>query len=68
MTVGKTFVANTLREHQYEIQVLHKKMKHAPPKTIARQLIWGVDLTFKQTTQKDMLPILGVVEHHSRKS
>jgi putative transposase len=68
MTVGKTFVANTLREHQYEIQVMYKKIKHVPPKSIARQLIWGVDLTFKQTTHKDMLPILGVVEHHSRKS
>ncbi len=68
MTVGKTFVANTLRDHQYEIQVLHKKLKHTPPKPIARQLVWGVDLTFKQTTQKDILPILGVIEHHSRKS
>jgi len=68
MTVGKTFVAKVIRAHQYEIQVQHKKLKHTPPKSIARQLIWGVDLTFKQTTQKDMLPILGVVEHHSRKS
>ncbi len=68
MTVSKTFVANVIREHQYQIQVLHKKMKHAPPKDIEKQLIWGVDLTFKQTTDKNMLPIFGVVEHHSRKS
>ena len=68
MTVGKTFVAKVIREHQYEIQVLHKKIKQAPPKSVARQLIWGVDLTFKQTSDKNMLPILGLVEHHSRKS
>ena len=68
ITVGKTYVANIIREHQYQIQVLQKKLKHQPAKMIPRQLIWGVDLTFKQSTQKDMLPILGVVEHHSRKS
>jgi len=68
ITVSKTYVANVIRDHQYQIQVLQKKLKHQPPKLIARQLIWGVDLTFKQSTQKDMLPILGVVEHHSRKN
>ena len=68
VTVGKTYVANVIRDHQYQIQVLQKKLKHLPPNLIPKQLIWGVDLTFKHSTQKDILPILGVIEHHSRKS
>lgn len=68
MTVGKIFVANTIREHKYQIQVLHNKIKHQPPKSVPRQLIWGLDLTFKQSESKTMLPIMGVIEHHSRKN
>jgi len=67
ISISKIYVANVIRDHQYQIQVLQKKLKHQPPKLIARQLIWGVDLTFKESGEKDILPILGVVEHHSRK-
>jgi len=68
ITVGKTYVANIIREHQYQIQVLNKKLKHKPPKLIPRQLIWGVDLTFKTDARKQTHAILGVIEHHSRKN
>ncbi|MBI3186469.1 MAG: DDE-type integrase/transposase/recombinase [Gammaproteobacteria bacterium] len=67
MTVGRTFVANVMRDQQYVIQVLRKQIKHQPPKAINKQLIWGVDLTFKTDSQKQTHPIFGVVEHHSRK-
>lgn len=66
ITVGKTYVANVIRDHQYQIQVISKKLKHLPPKKIPKQLIWGVDLTFKTDTQKQTHAILGVVEHYSR--
>ena len=67
MTVGRSFVANIIRDHQYAIQVLRHQLKHQPPRVIAKQCIWGVDLTFKTDSQKQTHPIFGVVEHHSRK-
>ena len=68
MTVGKTYVANIIHAHRYQIQVLQKKLKHKLPKRVPRQLIWGVDLTFKTDSQKQTHAILGVIEHYSRKT
>ncbi|PCJ99667.1 MAG: hypothetical protein COA42_23985 [Alteromonadaceae bacterium] len=68
MTVGKTYVANIIRDHLYSIQVAHNDIKHRPPKPILKQCVWGIDLTFKTDSQKQTHPILGIIEHHSRKS
>ena len=32
ITVGKTYVADMIREHQYQIHVLRKNLKHQVPK------------------------------------
>ena len=65
MSIGKTTVANIIKQHQYQIQIQRQKLKHQQPKAIPRQLIWGLDLTYK----KDMKnPIIGIIEHHSRKN
>ncbi len=66
MTVGKTYVGYTIRRHQYEIQVVRKKIKHMRPKPVPRNLIWGMDLTGKIDAQRNLHPVFGVVEHHSR--
>jgi transposase InsO family protein len=68
MTVSKSYVAKVIREHRYDIRVLRNKIKHAPPKVVPRQLIWGVDLSFKTDSRRETHPILGIVEHHSRKN
>ena len=36
VTVGKTFVHETLRQHDYEIQVLRRSLKHAKPRAVPR--------------------------------
>ena len=51
MTVGKSFVAEIVRKYQYEIQVLRKKIKHAKPKAVPRNWVWGMDLTGKTDAQ-----------------
>ena len=51
VTVGKTFVHQTLQRHDYEIQVLRRKLKHAKPINVPCNLIWGVDLTGKTDGQ-----------------
>lgn len=60
--VGKTYVSYTLKNHQYQILELRKKFKNKIPFFIKFNKTWAMDLTF--INQK---PILGVIEHHSRK-
>lgn len=65
-SVGKTFVSDTVRGHQYEIQVLRQKIKHRRPRPIPRNLVWGMDLTGKQDASGNTHSLLGLIEHHSR--
>lgn len=66
VSVGKTFVNDTIRKHHYEIQVLRKKLKHRKPKPMPLNRVWGMDLTGKMDTAGDTHYILGLVEHGSR--
>ena len=66
MTVGKSFVADIVRRHQYEIQVIRRKIKHAKPKPIPRNLVWGLDLTGKVDTTGNLHMIYGLIDHGSR--
>lgn len=66
MTVCKTYVSDTVRAHQYDIQVLRRNMKHRKPKGISGNLIWGLDLTGKTDTGGQSHTILGILEHSSR--
>ncbi len=66
MTVGKTYVSDTIRKHQYEIQVLRRKMKHRRPRPIPGNLVWGMDLTGKTDSKGKLHHILGILEHKSR--
>lgn len=61
-SVGKTFVGCTIRNHLYDIQLLRKQIKNKPPNQVAYNRYWGMDITFV-----DNKPVLGVIEHHSRK-
>ena len=66
MTVGRSFVGYTIRNHQYEIQVLRRKMKHRKPKPIPKNLVWGMDLTGKTDREGTQHQIFGIIEHQSR--
>lgn len=66
MTVGKTFVSYTILKHQYEIQVLRRKLKHKRPRPVPTHLVWGVDLTYLTDASAQPYPILGIVDHGSR--
>jgi hypothetical protein len=66
MTVGKTYVSDTLRQHHYEIALLRRKIKNAKPKSVPHNLIWALDLTGKTTLDGRSHMILGIVEHASR--
>lgn len=66
MTASKTFVNETIRKHDYEIQVLSKKIKNRRPKGVPINLVWGIDLTGKTDSQGNLNHILGIVEHTLR--
>ena len=66
ITVGKTYVSNTIRQHYYEIQVLRKQIKNTKPKSVPKNLVWALDLTGKTTLDGQTRMILGIIEHASR--
>lgn len=66
ITIGKTYVSQVIRQHHYEIDILRRKLKHTPPRSIARNLIWGIDLTGKTDTHNKLHFIFGVIDHGSR--
>lgn len=66
MTVGKSYVADIIRKHEYEIQVLRKRIKHAKPRPIPRNLVWAMDLTGKTDACGVLHMLLGIVDHGSR--
>ncbi len=47
ITVGKIYAHQILQQHDYEIQILRRSLKHAKPKVAPRNLNWGISLTGK---------------------
>jgi transposase InsO family protein len=68
MTVSKTYVNEIIRKHNYEIQILKKKIKNTKPKSVPHNLIWGMDFTGKTDNQGNFHNILGIIEHKTRLS
>ena len=66
MTVGKTYVADTLRRQQYAILCARRKMKHRVPRPIPRNLIWGMDLLTKTDAHGRRHVVLAILDHASR--
>ena len=66
MTVGKTFVADTLRRYRYEVEIVRRKIKHRVPPALPRNIVWGLDLTGKTDAVGDLHMIFGLIDHGSR--
>jgi transposase InsO family protein len=66
MTVGKTYVADTIRRQQYAILCLRRTLKHRVPRPIPRNLIWGMDLLTKTDAHGRRHVVLAIVDHASR--
>lgn len=66
MTVGKSFVAYTMRKHRYEIEIARRRIKHHVPPRMPRNLVWGLDMTGKRDAASVTHAILGFVDHGSR--
>src|SRR5438309_5907774 len=66
MTVGKTFVAELVRQHRYEIEVVRRQIKNTRPRPVPRNLVRGLDLSAKATLDARTRIVLGILEHASR--
>ena len=66
MTVGKSFVAETMRKHRYEIDIQRRRIKHRVPPALPRNLVWAMDLTGKQGVPGYIHSIFGLLDHGSR--
>jgi transposase InsO family protein len=66
MTVGKTFVAEVIRKHQYDVLLARRAIKRATPGPVPRNLIWGLDLTGKVDLSQTTHSVLAILEHASR--
>lgn len=65
-TVGKSFVAEIVRRHRYEIDVERRRIKHRLPPAVPRNLVWAMDLTGKRDAAGKAHSILGLIDHGSR--
>jgi putative transposase len=66
-SVSKTYVYYQMKNQQYQIKVLRRNMKNTPPRTVAVNQTWGMDLT-TVTLNKQQKLVLGIVDHGSRLS
>lgn len=61
ITVSKSYVYRVLKDHRYEIVRLRKKLKHHLPKSLPKNLIWGIDLTAINMNQT-----IGIIDSGTR--
>jgi putative transposase len=66
MTVGKTYVADTIRRQQYAVLCVRRTLKHRVPRPIPRNLIWGMDLLTKTDAHGRQHVVLAILDHASR--
>jgi transposase InsO family protein len=64
-SVGKTYVANTIKKHQLQIRLLRGELKNRPRRQGPRNLTWGMDLTFIARDKRSE-PVLGILDHGTR--
>jgi transposase InsO family protein len=66
MTVGKSYVAGTLKKHHYLILEARRKLKHRVPRPMSRNRMWACDLLVKTDRQGEPHLALAILDHASR--
>ena len=64
-TVSKSFVYEKLKANQYRLQVVKRRIKHKPARSVPVNHTWGMDLTQVKLPKKQRT-VLGIIEHGSR--
>ncbi len=66
ISIGKTFVADLLISHQYELACAKRNIRNKPPTPYRVNAVWALDLTFYTDAAKNTHTVLGVIDHGSR--
>jgi transposase InsO family protein len=64
--VGKSFVADCLRKHQYELLQLERAIKNKKPWPTKVNATWAMDLTFHAHERGIQQTVVGIIDHGSR--
>lgn len=65
--MSRSYVAYTIRRHQYEILQYRRSMKNRKPRRFRANQSWAVDLTGKQDAFGKAHGILGILDQGTRK-
>ena len=66
VSVGRTYVATTLRAANADIVRLRRTLKHRVPKAMPRNRVWALDLTGKADLNGHQQMMLGLLDHGTR--
>ena len=67
ITVGKSFVATTLRRHRHAIECERHHIHRRRAKLGPRNLVWAMDMTGKADIAGQIHDILGLIDHGTRR-
>ena len=65
-TVGRTFVAELIKAHRYELACMTQALRRRPPKRYPVNAVWAMDFTFQTDAQGNTHAVLGLIDHGSR--
>jgi hypothetical protein len=65
-SVSKSYVADVLRKHAWEIARLRRTIKHQVPRDLPRNRVWALDLTKVADLSGQQRLVLGIVDHGTR--
>ena len=66
-SVSKSFVYDKLKQHQYQILLLRRKIKHQRPVTLPKNQKWGMDLTTVTDSTSAQNQVLAIIDYGTRK-
>jgi putative transposase len=67
ISIGKSFVAETVRRHRYAIEDERRRVQRRQAKRGPRNRVWAIDLTGKHDTAGTYHDILGLIDHGTRR-
>jgi len=66
VSIGRTYVATTLRAATADILHLRRSLKHRVPRAMPRNRVWALDLTGKGDLSGRQRIVLGLLDHGTR--
>ena len=65
-TVGRTFVAELIKAHRYELACMSRELRRRPPTHYWVNAVWAMDFTFQTDVEGETHVVLGLIDHGSR--